>query len=278
MTTLLRVDELGKVFSTSGKAVRAVDAVTMHVDAGESVGVVGESGSGKTTLARIILGIEKPSFGGVTFRGEPLPAGYRKAARAARRDIQMVFQNPYSSIDPRFTVFQSVAEPLRAHTSLSRRDRMTKVSQLLEQVHMPNHVLNRYAHELSGGQLQRVAIARAIALEPSLVILDEPTSALDVSVQAHILSLLGELRVQHNLSFLLITHDLGVVRTVCERAVVMLRGRVVETATVPDLFTGRARHPYTEKLLASMPSVHNVGKRAVRALETDVLVRPEPIH
>lgn len=269
MSELLQLDELTREFPSRSGTVRAVNAVDLSIHAGESIGLVGESGSGKTTLARMVLGIEQPSAGRVLWRGAPLPLGNSRGARRTRREIQMVFQNPYSSIDPRFTVMRTVAEPLRTHTNLRGRELQARVDSLLDRVQLTSEYSDRYAHELSGGQLQRVAIARAIALEPSLIILDEPTSALDISIQASILRLLHELRREQNLTYLVISHDLGVIRSMCERVVVMYLGDVVDEAPVEKIFTDPERDPYTTQLLRSMPSVANIGKRARHADKAD---------
>ena len=247
---LVQVDSLSKVFSRGGgllrrprAGVRALDEVSLAVHQGETVGVVGESGCGKTTLGRIIMGMIEPTGGSVRFDGDPV------------REMQMVFQNPYSSFDPRFTISRSVAEPLVTHTTLRGAPLRSQVRELLDSVGMPGDIANRYPHELSGGQLQRIAIARAIALNPKFLVLDEPTSALDVSVQAQVINLLQKLKRELGLTLLFISHDLGVVRHVSDRVVVMYLGKVVEVSDSRDLFAGLAKHPYTEALLSSVVTV-----------------------
>jgi len=261
--SLLELVDVAKVYTTRGVAghghIRAVDRVRLVVGEQETVGVVGESGCGKTTLARIAMGMIVPTEGQVLLGGEDLHRASRKRARELRRHVQMVFQNPYSSIDPRFTILKCVAEPLRTHTDLRGEALEMKVHELLERVGMSGELLTRYSHELSGGQLQRVAMARALALEPSLVVLDEPTSALDVSVQAQILNLLDELKTSQKLAYLFISHDLSVIRHVCDRVIVMYLGRIVEISTTGAIFADGIRHPYTNLLLGSMSSLASIG-------------------
>jgi len=263
--SLLNLVDVSKVYTTRGIAGRsqisAVDRVSLEVGVQETVGIVGESGCGKTTLARIAIGMATPTEGRVELLGEDLHQADRRRKRQLRRNVQMVFQNPYSSIDPRFTILKCVAEPLRTHTNLRGQALETKVRQLLDEVGIPGEFLTRYSHELSGGQLQRVAIARVLALGPSLVVLDEPTSALDVSVQAQILNLLDKLKVSQELAYLFISHDLSVVRHVCDRVVVMYLGRVVEMSTTAAIFANEVRHPYTNLLLGSMTSLAAIASR-----------------
>lgn len=262
---LLQLCDLVKEYPTRGgggkASVRAVDRLNFVVTEQETVGVVGESGCGKTTLARIVVGTLAPTGGRVLLDGEDMHKVSRKRAKQLRRDVQMVFQSPYSSIDPRFTVLKCVAEPLRTHTDLRGDALEAKVRELLSSVGMPGELLTRYAHELSGGQLQRAAVARALALEPRLVVFDEPTSALDVSVQAQILNLVRELQSSRKLAYLFISHDLGVIRHVCDRVMVMYLGHIVEMATTESIFMNEIQHPYTKVLLGSMPSIANIGRR-----------------
>ena len=263
---LLQLDEISKNFLSSrganrSRRVRALDNVDLVVDERETVGIVGESGCGKTTLARIILGTLPPSGGKVFLEGIDLAEADRATLKDLRREVQMVFQNPYTSIDPRFTIFKCVAEPLRTHTELRDEALESRVGDLLSQVGISTNMLGRYPHELSGGQLQRVAIARALALEPKIVILDEPTSALDVSVQAQILNLLRDLERSRNLTYIFISHDLNVIRHVCDRVVVMYLGRIVEVAPTVEIFSGDRHHPYTDILMESAPNTGNVGRR-----------------
>jgi peptide/nickel transport system ATP-binding protein len=213
---------------------------------------VGESGSGKTTTARMLLGLIEPTSGSMTFDGKDLAKLTKADRKDFRRRVQPVFQDPYSSLNPMFTIGHIIQEPLDAYkvgTSASRRKR---VKELMDQVALPQAMLRRYPSELSGGQRQRVAIARALALEPELIVCDEPVSALDVLVQAQILKLLGDLQAERGLSYLFISHDLAVVRLISDFVCVMKNGELVEAATSEEIFTN-PRHPYTRKLLASIP-------------------------
>jgi len=231
---------------------RAVDGVSFHLRKATTLAIVGESGSGKSTLARMVLGLLAPTSGTVTFDGRDVAAMNRREVLAFRRRVQPVFQNPYSSLDPMYTVFRAIEEPLRIHRIGDRRERRAAVRELAERVALPLSMLDRHPRELSGGQRQRVAIARALALRPDVVVCDEAVSALDVLVQAQILDLLAELKDALGLSYLFISHDLAVIRQIADEVLVMQAGRVVEHAPTDEVFT-QPREDYTRELLAAIP-------------------------
>ena len=234
--------------------VKAVDDVTLNIDKGEVFGLVGESGSGKTTLARALLRLVEPNSGHILFDDVDLLKIGRSSLKHLRKDMQVVFQNPFLSLNPRMIVRNQIAEPLKAHTKMSEAEITQRASELLKLVGLSDEHLWKYSIELSGGQAQRVCIARALALSPKLVILDEPTSSLDVSVQAQILNLLEDLQKRLGLTYLLITHDLGVVEYIADRVAVMYLGKIAEVGTFSEIFQDPA-HPYTEALLSAVPKV-----------------------
>jgi ABC-type oligopeptide transport system ATPase subunit len=255
---LLEVRNLVKEFSrkrgifAAASVVRAVDGVTFDVHEGETFGLVGESGSGKTTTGRCILRLIEPTSGEVRFRGEDVLAFPRERMRQARRDMQIVFQDPYSSLNPRMRVGAIVEEPLAIHKIGTRAERRARVAELFDLVGLDPSQLARYPHQFSGGQRQRIGLARALALNPSLIIADEPVSALDVSVQAQVVNLLMDLQERLKLTYLFIAHDLRLVRHICSRVAVMYLGRIVEMGPTEALFASPA-HPYTRALLSAIP-------------------------
>lgn len=257
---LLQVQELKKYFPiTSGLIfkkvigyIHAVDEIDFHVKRGETLGLVGESGSGKTTTARLISGLLKPTSGKMLLDGENMANTRGKKLKEVKRKIGVVFQDPYSSLDPRKTIAWSITEPLEIHNAVEGSEKHKRAMQLLEQVNLSPIFFNRFPHQLSGGQRQRVAIARALALNPTLVILDEPVSALDVSIQAQIINLLKDLQNKFGIAYIFIAHDLSVVKHISDRTAVMYAGKILETAKFKDLFNAPL-HPYTEALMSAVP-------------------------
>ncbi len=249
-----------------GESVKALDGVSFEIRQGETLGLVGESGCGKSTIGRILLGLLEPTAGEVRFQGQNVHALRGKALRSLRKRMQIIFQDPFSSLDPRKTIAKIVAEPFAVHGVGRRKERRSHVQNLLTRVGLTPDALDRFPHEFSGGQRQRIAIARALALNPDLIICDEPVSALDVSIQAQVLNLLKELQHELNLTYLFISHDLGVVRHVCTRVAVMYLGVVFEIASVSTLFA-TPRHPYTLSLLSALPvpDPHAIKNRIILA-------------
>jgi peptide/nickel transport system ATP-binding protein len=257
---LLEVTDLTKHFPVKSGVlvehtvghVKAVDGVSFEIQEGETLGLVGESGSGKSTTGYCVLQLLKPTSGSVRFIGQELTDLGREEVRKLRREMQIVFQDPYSSLDPRMTVGDIVSEPLEVHGVGSRKTRRETVRQLLDTVGFDPNFTNRYPHEFSGGQRQRIGIARALALNPKLIVCDEPVSALDVSIQAQILNLLKDLQRDFGLTYLFIAHDLAVVRTMSDRIAVMNRGKLVEIGPADEVYT-QPKDEYTKALLAAVP-------------------------
>jgi oligopeptide transport system ATP-binding protein len=275
--TLVATDRLAKYFPVRGgwlsrttRFVRAVDGVSIRVRKGQTLGLVGESGCGKSTLGRLVLRLIEPTFGRIVYDGKDLVPLDQSALRPLRRKMQIIFQDPYSSLNPRMTVRQIVGEPIEIHhLAKSRIDEERKIAELLEKVGLRAEAMNRYPHEFSGGQRQRIGIARALAVEPEFIVCDEPISALDVSIQGQIVNLLVDLQEQLGLSYLFISHDLSIVRHVSHRVAVMYLGRIVEQGYADDLYD-KPFHPYTRALLGAAPSVDPAHKRLRILLEGDI--------
>lgn len=262
---ILQVENLKKYFKTPGGMLHAVDDVSFSIEKGKTLGVVGESGCGKSTIGRAILRLIEPTAGEVHFNGVKLGELNKSQLRSMRKDMQIVFQDPFSSIDPRAIVSNTIAEPLVIHKLYKdKRGRFDRVLELVELVGLDKRLMNAYPHELDGGRRQRVGIARALAAEPKFIVCDEPVSALDVSIQAQILNLLGELQEKLGLTYIFITHDLSVVNHFADEIAVMYLGRMVEKADSEELFK-KTLHPYTQALLSAIPipSIHNRKQRII---------------
>ena len=259
MTALVEISDLHKTYLlrratplSPVQRVFAVNGVSLTIEAGESLGVVGESGCGKSTLARLVMALEKPDRGQMKFAGQDLHALPAEQLRAARRDFQMVFQDPYGSLDPRLTVERIVAEPLDVLERLGKSERRARIAEALATVGLRAGDMEKYPHEFSGGQRQRIAIARALITRPKLIVADEAVSALDVSVQAQVLNLMADLQQRQGITYLFISHNLAVIDHLCSRVAVMYLGRIVEEGRTATLFA-RPAHPYTRALLAALP-------------------------
>jgi ABC-type oligopeptide transport system ATPase subunit len=280
---LLEVSHLTKTFTRgrglfrTGISVTAVDDVSFAVEAGEMFGLVGESGSGKTTTGRCLLRLIEPTSGSVRFRDRDVLAMSRSELRAARRDMQIVFQDPYGSLNPRMRARQIVEEPLIIHRLGDKATRQARVAELFSLVGLDPAHFDRYPHEFSGGQRQRIGLARALALNPSFVVLDEPVSALDLSVQAQVVNLLIDLQQQLSLTYLFIAHDLSLVQHICARVAVMYKGRIVEMGPTAALFD-HPQHPYTRALLSAIPVTDPDAPRSRIALDVSSIDRSKGLR
>ncbi len=283
MTPLVEVRNLVKHFERGGgffrakTVVKAVDDVSFVVNEGETFALVGESGSGKSTTGRCMLRLVEPTSGAVLFRGKNVLGYTSSQMRAARRDMQMVFQDPYSSLNPRMRAFTIVEEPLVIHSIGSKPERRERVADLFKLVGLDPAHLDRYPHEFSGGQRQRIGLARALALNPSFIIADEPVSALDVSIQAQVINLLMDLQEQLKLTYLFIAHDLRLVRHISTRVAVMYLGRIVEMGDTPEIFAN-AQHAYTKALLSAVPATDPDAPRARIELDSAQVMHDAPLR
>ena len=266
MTSFVEVLDLKKHFAVRRGiwqrqvgAVHAVDDVTFQLDRGKTLGLVGESGCGKTTVARMVVQLLRPTQGQVLFKGKDLVSMKGSELREIRPKIQMIFQDPYASLNPRMTVGRLIEEPLIEHTDMSRSDRHERVLELTQVVGLDPSSVERYPHEFSGGQRQRIGVARALALQPELLVCDEPVSALDLSIQAQIINLLEDIQDKFNLTYLFISHDLGIIKHICDTVAVMYLGKIVETGSAQEVY-GDPQHPYTEALLSSVPVANPTGR------------------
>lgn len=269
---ILEVKDLKKHFLIKGKksmSVKAVDGVNFGIKQGETFGLVGESGCGKSTVARLIIKLYKNTCGEIVFDGKDITKLRKNEMKSFRRDMQMVFQDPYASLNPRMTVERTLIDPLNIHGIGTPEERKKRVLELLEVVGLDKRYAKRYPHEFSGGQRQRIGIARALALNPKFIILDEAVSALDVSIQSQIINLLQELQQIYKLTYLFISHDLSVIEYMCDTIGVMYLGKVVETGTKDDIFRNQ-KHPYTQALLSAIPSLDIDNKKKAIILKGDL--------
>ena len=277
MCEILRVEHLKKYFDTPAGPLHAVDDVSFTIKAGSTLGVVGESGCGKTTLGRVVLQLQDKTDGKIIFDGQDVSSVDKKGWRALRDDMQIIFQDPMSSLDPRMSVREIIEEPLKLQRKLNKEERITRVKELMDTVGIAERFENAYPHELDGGRRQRIGIARALALNPKFIVCDEPVSALDVSIQAQVLNLLMDLQDELKLSYLFITHDLSVVKYISDEIVVMYLGQIVERASSAELFAS-PMHPYTQALLSAIPvpDVHAKKDRIILEGEITSPVNPRP--
>lgn len=278
--TLVQVNDLRKTFEVKkgfmGKkqALKAVDGVSFSIDEGETLSLVGESGCGKSTTGRLILKLLQPTAGQIMIGDKDVTGYTDNQMRPLRRDMQMIFQDPYSSLNPRIKIKDLISEPLQVHTDMSKEEQYQKVAELLEIVGLDKDNMEKYPHEFSGGQRQRIGIARAISVHPKLLVADEPVSALDVSIQSQVLNLMQDLQKEMGLAYLFISHDLSVVEHISTRVCVMYLGRIVETATRDEMY-GTPLHPYTRALLSAVPVADPELKKERILLQGDI---PSPVN
>ena len=275
---LLQVDHLKKYFKSAKGTVHAVDDVSFTIEKGKTLGVVGESGCGKSTLGRTIIRLQEPTEGTVLFEGKNISALNQKELWKQRREMQMIFQDPFSSLNPRMTISQTIEEPLKLYgLCADKESRQKRVAELMDTVGLARRLYTTYPHELDGGRRQRIGIARALALQPKFIVCDEPVSALDVSIQAQILNLMQDLQKELNLTYMFITHDLSVVHHISDDIMVMYLGQVIEKAPAEVLFANPV-HPYTQALLSAIPvpSLHNRKERILMKGELTSPIDPKP--
>ena len=277
MAALLEVKELKKYFKTKAGLLHAVDGVTVSLDEGKTLGVVGESGCGKTTLGRTILHLTEPTSGQIIFEGEDISRPSSKELGKLREKMQIIFQDPFSSLNPRMSVSTAIMEPLVIRGGMTKEDMLTRTRELMDIVGIASRFENSYPHELDGGRRQRIGIARALALNPKFIVCDEPVSALDVSIQAQIINLMLDLQEEYGLSYMFVTHDLSVVKYISDDIMVMYMGQMVEKAPANELFENTC-HPYSKALLSAVPSldIHTERDRILLTGEISSPVNPKP--
>ena len=277
MSALLDVRNLKKYFKTGGGMLHAVDDITFTLEAGKTIGVVGESGCGKTTLGRTVLHLLEPTDGQVIFNGEDITSPSKEELRKIREDMQIIFQDPYSSLDPRMSVSESISEPLVIQNKLSKAEIQAETLQLMETGLLAERFENSYPHELDGGRRQRIGIARALALKPKFIVCDEPVSALDVSIQAQVINLMLDLQEERGLAYMFVTHDLSVVKYISDDIMVMYLGQMVEKAPANELFA-QPLHPYSKALLSAipLPDIDKKAKRIIMQGEITSPINPKP--
>lgn len=277
MNEILKVEHLKKYFDTPGGQLHAVDDVSFQMEKGKTLGLVGESGCGKSTLGRVLIHLLDSTEGKIIFDGQDVTQARGKKLRNLREDVQMIFQDPYSSLNPRKTLAQTIAEPLQLKRELSKAEIRKRTLELMETVGLAPRLINAYPHELDGGRRQRIGIARALALNPKFIICDEPVSALDVSIQAQILNLLQDIQEERGITYIFITHDLSVVKYISHEIVVMYLGQMVEKAETEELFA-HPMHPYTQALLSAIPipDIHHRRERIILKGELTSPIEPKP--